>query len=285
VITKKPNLFVVGAPRAGTTRLYELFNAHPAICVCERKEPYYYSHAARTGRLAAVVDPVTEWDHYLSLFECSETAQFLAETSTTYCWDPITPEAIKRDSPDARIIFVLRDPVQRFFSHFMLHREKYGETRALIELINASMTPSADSFDKHIVESGFYAANIKRYLSVFDASQILVLRFEQMQSDVEGTLMAIQTFLELATPMNEEVHQTTYNSLHARKSKSVGRLHNWRNKIYPRPIPLPRWLKNTYQKQILTPSISTKEKKAILDMYHHDQMALKEMIGWNYLGT
>ena len=103
-----PNLFVVGAAKAGTTSLWRYLDQHPAIYMSPVKEPHYFS-SFTPGLFPAVKDE----GEYLRLFRDAGDAPLRGEASASYLWDAETPRRHPSRSPDAKIVISLRDPVER----------------------------------------------------------------------------------------------------------------------------------------------------------------------------
>lgn len=278
-----PNLFVVGAPRAGTTRLYELFKAHPEISVCARKEPYYFSPEARHESMRMILKPIEHEVEYLALFEDKLEASYKAETSTTYCWDRRSPELIHAFNPEAKILFVLRDPIDRLLSHYQLHVHRYQERRPFIEFVNAGLSTNASAWDRHPVQSGFYTESINRYLQYFPASNVLVINFSRLNENLGEQLLEIQEFLSLSEPFSVIRAAEKVNAIYAFRSSEFEKLHRIRNRLIPAALPLPNIFKIWWKRSILAPIPDTQERNYITKIYRHDQERLKALCGWNFL--
>src|SRR5262245_55217092 len=111
-----PNLFIVGAPKCGTTSLASYLAEHPSIFMCEPKEPSYFSRELIESRTEAERWE-TPWRYdesaYLKLFDAAKPTQVvLGEASTTYLYSHRAPAAIRALAPEARIVVMLRDPVE-----------------------------------------------------------------------------------------------------------------------------------------------------------------------------
>jgi len=132
-----PNFFIVGAPRAGTTSLYFYLKQVPEVYLSPVKEPNYFS-------VKIIPDdhyllPIRNKKNYLKLFEKVKDEKAIGEASPSYLEDPETPYLISQDVSDARIIAILRDPVERAFSHYLMMVsqgfEKLSFRKALDDLL------------------------------------------------------------------------------------------------------------------------------------------------------
>ena len=99
----RPNFFIVGGPKCGTTAMYEYLRLHPQVFMPDRKEPNYFGRRTLTGR------PLTE-EKYLDLFKNSGTARFVGEASKLPLACKLAAQEMHEFSPYAKIIF---DPVPR----------------------------------------------------------------------------------------------------------------------------------------------------------------------------
>jgi len=106
---RKPDLFIVGAPRSGTTALYEYLRSHPDIFMCTPKEPNYFSFDMNRPRAAN-----TE-EEYLRLFKNAHE-KVAGEASVWYLYSKVAIAEIMRFNPDAKIIAMVRSPIDWFRS-------------------------------------------------------------------------------------------------------------------------------------------------------------------------
>ena len=112
-----PNFFIVGAPKAGTHSLYEYLNQHPKVFMSPRKEPYFFCPImVPDGDKNS--NPIRDEKEYLKLFEEAKNETMLGEATASYLGDPKSAELIHEKIPNARIIIIIRDPVDRAFSSY-----------------------------------------------------------------------------------------------------------------------------------------------------------------------
>jgi hypothetical protein len=176
-----PNFFIIGAHKAGTTSLYRYLRSHPQVFMPDDKEPV---HLTRPD----FDDPAVH-SEYLALFDRAGDAQAVGEACTRKAWFPVfvgAPERIARLAPQARIIYLLRDPVERMRSQYVdavaSGREPHDITRAL--LLGATYSyPSR------------YALQIEQYLRVLDREQILLVTSEDLRDNRAATLSRVHRFL------------------------------------------------------------------------------------------
>jgi hypothetical protein len=135
----------------------------------------------------------------------------VGEGTTSYMGHPEVPARIARDIPDARLIFLLRDPVERAYSQywFRLQRGKYRPNTSFSEVIRDD---DENTLGVGIIDLGMYYEHLVRYEKHFDRSEMLVLLFERLVSDDDHFLQDLYSFIgvdESFVPGEMEQHNST----------------------------------------------------------------------------
>jgi len=222
-----PNAFVIGAPRSGTTSLYEYLNTHPQVFMSPVKEPEFFSCAPLDDALAtmpgrtAIVDGDAvlsgalraEVDRYVALFDRAGNETIRGEASTGYLAHPTAAEHLHRHLPDARLIAILRDPADRAYSHFVHARRIIAEQRQtpitryegrpleaeLADVVESALRngsrPPAKTVAEVWLRTGFYFEHLSRFRSRFDDEQLRVLLFEDLLDDANRLMAGVFRFL------------------------------------------------------------------------------------------
>ncbi|HTD07916.1 MAG TPA: sulfotransferase [Solirubrobacteraceae bacterium] len=184
-----PTFFVVGALKAGTTSLHSYLEHVPGIHMSRVKETNYFLDP--TPGLA--FKRVASLREYEGLF-CSD-APVRGESSPSYTFYPLlrgVPERIAALVPDAKLIYVVRNPTDRIVSHFVHNAATKGIRGSFAE--HAGDLSDADN--RYIFPS-LYWMQLQRYLKAFDASQILVIDNEDLLHDRLTTLGEVCRFLDV----------------------------------------------------------------------------------------
>ena len=116
----KPNLFIVGQPKSGTTALHQFLGQHPEIYMSSIKEPHFFCadfhlESDRAYGKQRFYDFRSE-SAYLQLFSKAKNVKIAGESSTNYLYSQVAAEKIYNFNPDAKIIIVLREPAQFLYS-------------------------------------------------------------------------------------------------------------------------------------------------------------------------
>ena len=180
-----PDFYIIGAMKAGSTTLDATLRRHPSLFLCPIKEPQFFSrdHVYAKG---------LEW--YGSLFDDASDNQLVGESSTCYSRDPVYPDAcarIAQHTPDAKFLYIVRHPVDRFVSH-------YGHAIRVMIRDGASDIPTFRRFieeDEEAHAAGLYAHQHAIYADRFGADRVKIVLFEELRSDARAHLDEIQRFL------------------------------------------------------------------------------------------
>ena len=216
-----PDFYVVGAAKAGTTALYNWLRGHSDVFFPTVKEPGYFAYLDRPAAPArGPYDPhyvskiTTDSAAYASLY-VDANGRLSGDASPVYLIDKNAASRIAAARADAKIIAILRDPVDRAFSQFLHHvRDCLEPCRTFKDALDAECSRMSNgwSWGHGYSSQGHYAPQIQRYLTAFQRSQILFLEFESLQLEPENCWRRICEHLDLKyRPMleNERVNETS----------------------------------------------------------------------------
>lgn len=185
-----PNYLVIGAAKAGTTSLRTYLDQHPEIFVTARGEPSFFAHEGETVAFTGPGDAdwakafVTDLESYRNLFAGAEGAKAVGEISPRYLYFEKAPERIARHVPEARLIAILRHPVDRAYSHFLMNRSRGCEPAATLpEAIDKEAERAAQGWgwDWRYVGAGLYHAQMERYYARFPKERIKVFLYDDLK--------------------------------------------------------------------------------------------------------
>jgi hypothetical protein len=193
-----PDFIILGAQKAGTTALYSYLRRHPQISGPTFKEVSFFDRHYVHGE---------QW--YRAHLPIRRSG-LVGEASPSYLFHPLAPERVARMLPDARLIALLRNPVDRAFSHYQ-HEVAFGRERLSFEeaiaqedermageLERMERDPAYFSYpwwNYTYVSRGRYAEQLERWFAAFPREQALVLLTEEMAADASGTYRRVLEFL------------------------------------------------------------------------------------------
>jgi len=179
---KKPDFLIIGSMKAGTTSLYDDLATHPQIFLPELKEPDAFISDE-------ILDPAVQ-NKYFRLFQDCPSGSITGEASTTYSKLPtlqdVPQRAAKILGTKLKLIYLVRDPLERIRSHHAyLYRRGYMG-RDINEVLRTDRTP---------IDYSNYQMQLTAWLSIFPRDQILVIQFEKYISNRNEQLRAVYDFL------------------------------------------------------------------------------------------
>ena len=213
-----PTFFIAGAQKAGTTSLYAMLREHPDVFMCTPKEPGYFirgfgdpeswqSVKRPFGGNPSTWRPefrqgVFEAEEYAALFasEAAQRARHRGEASTPYLPSRYAARRIAETCPGARIILMLRDPVERAYSAWGYNSVRGNENTTTFEAaMEQELSGDRDDWDLswRYLYAGLYGQHVSRFFEHFDRSDILILRSDALRHDADRTIERVCNFLEI----------------------------------------------------------------------------------------
>ncbi|MCB8943122.1 MAG: sulfotransferase [Ardenticatenaceae bacterium] len=200
---QKPDFFVVGAPKCGTTSLDHYLNQHPEVFMARPKEPHFFG----TDFFRPVY--VRNRDEYLSLFSSVGSERRIGETSVWYLYSKKAAVEIRDFCPNAQIIIMLRDPVEMIYS---LHSQRTANGNEKILDFEAALQAERDRKQQLATyrgdyplelllyrEVGMYTEQVKRYVDIFGWQSIHIIIYDDFKSRTMQVYKAVCAFLGVST--------------------------------------------------------------------------------------
>ena len=278
-----PDFFIVGAAKAGTTSLFDSLAQHPQVYTPRVKEPHYFSTVAPPPERRAFFPSIRDECEYLGLFAGAREGQVAGEASTSYLWDPEAAARIHSVAPDARIVVMLRDPVERAWSHYLNDVREGFERRSFSAAIEEDASnPEGRWGDASLyVQLGFYTGQLRRYCEIF--GDVLVLFFEEFVRDVPGHLdracdflriarfddaaAAVRTSNEYARPRNRLAQATLGRGIVREVARTVA------------PQKVRTFVRESLQKKEPKPPLPAEARTRLESLYAADAASLSALLG------
>ena len=201
-----PNLFLVGAAKSGTTSLWKALCDHPQVFMTRMKEPHYFSHVVPSPQWASRFPVTRTASEYRRLFADANGERYRGEASTSYLWSPAAADRIRQEEPNARIIAVLRDPIERAYSHY------WNDVREGLEKQPFEAALRAELSRQHVgqwgrdslyIDIGRYFRQVTAYIDRFE-DRVLVLSYADLVSEPNRALTRTWHFLGLPPAAGEQ---------------------------------------------------------------------------------
>ena len=228
---RKVNLFIVGAAKCGTTSMYNYLSEHNDVFMSSVKEPnffsevhsskkYTYSTPKKNNKYGAKI--IKDINVYYSLFEGLNNEKIIGEASPSYLWDKQTASKIYEYNQDSKIIILLKEPIERAYSHFLMNynggiEKEKNFVKAVINDYNLNETV----FDKSplYIRLGQYFDQINEYHKYFPSDQILILKSVDFLSNTLSTLTFVASFLKIDSEYFNKIDLKKYNETWLPKNK------------------------------------------------------------------
>jgi hypothetical protein len=189
-IKVKPNLFIIGAMKAGTSSLHSYLSTHPEIFMSRPKELAFHSLSPEQHRkLGHKPTPGNDLRLYLDAFAAAGDRAIVGESSTAYTKLPQftgVAERIHNFNPAARCIYVMRNPLERTISHYWWMVRFENETRDIYTAITS---------ERMYIQVSDYAMQLAPYLNQFGPHRVQILTFEQLVSEPRHVLTNLFAWL------------------------------------------------------------------------------------------
>lgn len=204
-----PNFFIVGTPKAGTTSLYYYLEQHPDIFMSPIKETNYFSYEEiKAQGLFYNEEHIDSISKYEEQFKDAQNKKAIGEASVSYLYYPDVPSKIKKFNPESRIIIVLRNPVDRGFSHYLMDRRLGFVSLSYEDIVwRKSKHPQAHLYYQQYVMLGQYYEQIKRYLDAFGEQQVKILFYDDIVKDMDKVIKELYEFLNVDSSFTPDTQQ------------------------------------------------------------------------------
>ncbi len=283
----QPNLFIVGAPKAGTTSLYAYLEDHPDVYMSPIKETNYFTYQAiKEQGLYYKEEHISTLAQYQNQFQEHTTEQVIGEASVSYLFYPGTAKKLHDFNPNAKIVMVLRQSIDRGFSHYLMDSRLGFVDRLSFEdiIFQKSNHPQQDLYYQQFIELGLYYEQVKQYYDYFDPNQIKVFLFEDLKADVAAIMQELYDFLEIDASFQTAL-ETTHNPFLAPRNAVVGDLYKqkWiRNTVTTLlPAGVTTYVKSKFFDKSKKPILLPQSRSYLNQLYQEDWQRLAKLINRN----
>lgn len=240
----KINFIICGTQKGGSSALDAYLREHPAICMADQKEVHYFDNDEH------FMSDTPDYSIYHSSFIPTDEHLLLGESTPIYMYWYDSPRRIWQYNPDIKLIAILRNPIDRAYSHWNMERDRCAEKLSFLEAIRSEPTRcrTALPYQHRIysyIDRGYYLEQLRRLWTFFPKEQLLILKNEDLREKPQETLQYICQFLGIdGSPLlnikSKEVHSRPYTS-----------------------------------------QMSNVEKEYLKNIYEHEILSLEKVLGWD----
>lgn len=290
--TNKPNLFIVGAAKSGTTTLYSYLEKHSEVFMPEDelyKEPAFFS----------VKGEKMSTERYWDIFKnATQKHKYIGDASTAYLTDITSAKKIFDYNKNSKIIIILRNPVHRAYSLYnwmvqdgyeyskdfqsAIEKEKFRKNKEIPNFFEPEYY-----WNYMYYSSGLYYKQVERYFKLFKQENILVLIFEDMVKDIENTYKEVSKFLDIEFENISAKQENESRKVYCPLCSFIGRkFNNYFNRVQNKFINVNKkekrdWLIYKLQKNEKPNKLDKTTANSLLKLYINDIEKLEEFLNIN----
>ncbi|WP_299487742.1 sulfotransferase domain-containing protein [Acaryochloris sp. IP29b_bin.137] len=288
-----PNFLIIGAPKSGTTSLYYNLKKHPQIYMSPLKEiHFFHKHKDYIDH-----EDLSKYQNY---FKNVNKESAIGEATTTYLYSINAPGSIQRFIPNAKLIAVLRNPIDRAYSEYLM---QYRNNRLPDNISEKDLFPyfshliSEDS-KSSLLQYGFYWKSLSRYTNIVEPNNLKIFLFENLKHDTPRVLQDICRFLSVDDTYFLGNYSPTFNQAGIPKNKTIySLLEHFRRTYGPglsRYFPestyetLRKLYVETRSRFLMSvnrvPQLPLHLRKQLIDIYFDDIMELQRFLNTDLTG-
>jgi len=224
-----PTFIIAGAAKAGTTSIYHYLKAHPQVFMSPIKEPSHFCsdidirlftpaykrtffqdykrQIDSNKRISAQIARIEEREYYTRLFREAGQAEAIGECSTLYLPSSCAARQIRAAIPKAKIVLILRNPIDRAYSHYLMDVRIGYETGTFRDALEKDLREPIRAVGRArlYVEFGLYHEQVSRYAQVFGPTQLKVFLHEDLKD--RSRFFASCTSLSASTQISSRLPQ------------------------------------------------------------------------------
>jgi len=290
------DFFLVGAAKSGTSIISEWLKAHPSIFIPQIKETNFFSTDIEVNDFSSAykqntfldlesyfkdedlrplhISFVRQKSHMEKLYEMAPPGTINGECSTSHLYSLSAANNIYQHNAQAKIIMILRNPVERAYSHYLMAR-KYGFTnlsfREAVER-DISARKKGWGINELYVDLGLYSKQIQRYKDLFPGGQIRIMKYEELQDDPQRCFDTICLFLGVPTMSIPKLERANQASMARMDQLNLWLTQSGLKKDIGKIIPgkLKEKLKKIYYTDVNLPSLTQEDRSYMQDLFEED---------------
>jgi len=278
----KVDFFIVGAPKAGTTSLCHYLNEHPEIVMSRQKETDFFSdESLQKQGLYYGKNRVDKIEKYHNLFPTLQEKKY-GEASVSYLFYEDVPKKIKEYNSNGKIIIMLRNPVERAFSHYLMDYRLGLIIPPLEEFFERELNNKKSKlFYQQYIELGLYFEQVKRYLDTFGSENTHIIFYQDFKNDIEEVIRKAYYFLGVDNSFKPRVEKK-HNTFSRPKNNLIRIVYSFvgLRKFLKWLIPknLVKRIKNTLFKKDEKPELNIELRNKMNKLFVEDIKLLEELL-------
>ncbi|WP_261130795.1 sulfotransferase [Bacillus sp. Marseille-Q3570] len=288
---KKPNLFIVGTQKSGSTSLHYYLSQHPDIFMSEVKEPrffnYKYDNEEHTGPGDDWWDQsrITDLSSYMNLFKGVNNEKIIGEATIEYMYYDKVAKDLAKFNSNSKIIIILRNPIDRALSAYTHLRRDMRENLPFEKALEREEKRKLLNYHQiwHLKSVGLYYNQVKKYLEEFGENNVKIVLFEDLTKNIDHTLNDILEFLGVDSNFSFQITRKL-NTSGVPKNKVLQKLIKTNGKFKQNiRLFIPKraliFLKEKIiSRNVYKPNINPDTKKILIEFFKEDITKTQDLI-------
>jgi hypothetical protein len=279
-----PNFLVIGAEKSATTWLYNRLKEHPDIFMPETKEIHFFNKYDSNFNEKDIFNE-NNLGYYKKFFKRFNGEKAIGEVTPMYLCDPYAPKRIKQILPKVKLIAILRNPIDRAYSHYWMAKSK-GHTDLNFKKI-------VENKEDKFIKRGLYFNQLKKYYDLFDQCQIKIIIFSEIKKNEELVLKDIYNFLDVNSDFITENLNNRENSSSKYRSKFLVNFISRTSDLFRlklkmgfiinflKKIGVADFIKNINKESYNYPKMKDEYREKLIDYYKKENYRLSKLINKN----
>ena len=271
----KVDFFIVGAAKSGTTSLYNYLFKHPEVCMSSIKEPNFFSNKLLNEQKMYYKDiRIDSIEKYHNLFNKNINNKICGEASVSYLFYDKIAKQIKKYNKNAKIIIMLRNPIERAFSHYLMDLRLGFVNESFDSIIyRNSKNKNQHLHYQQYVKVGNYSSQVLKYFDSFGKENILIINYDDFVKSPSLEFKKTCKLLQISKQFNLDFDKK-YNVGKLAKNKiisylySVYHLRRFVNLFFSDKLKL--YFKRSLFHENINMSMSLKTRQYLYDYYLKD---------------
>lgn len=199
----EPNFFIIGTTKGGTSSLHLWLNQHPDISLSRPKELHYFCRCPNPALHVA-----SSWDDYIGRFADNKVR---GEASPCYVYDRGTARALTKRFPQAKLLVSLRDPVERFWSHYLMNEVYRPTGRSAEVVLEQNLRDGHSDALTDLFGMGLYGRQLGEYFRLAGRDRVHVTHLERLEQNPDREIEDILAFLDVTRlPLDTQTQDKQY---------------------------------------------------------------------------
>lgn len=220
---KLVNFIICGTQKGGTSALDAYLREHPEICMADRKEIHFFDNDSK------FTAPTPNYRKYHSWFSPKPSHKVIGEATPIYMYWRSAPKRIWEYNPTIKLIVLLRNPIERAYSHWNMEHSRKTDPLSFWDAIQHEQEQGNEASPQQhrvysYIDRGFYLQQLQRLWSYFPKEQTLILKSEDLKAHPEEILQKVCAFLgvnELQNIHGKNIHSLAYKSKMSKKENTL----------------------------------------------------------------